>query len=410
MLKNHGRQPTSVYTLYGKLSYSRTALVPVNARSKEILYQMTGKRSVYPLDEVLMVDQLPFKMTYSAAVAVAKEGVRARSYEDASENIIEKYKFSISPKEVENVTDFVGNIMFQKQCREAEIVSQIPILPISEQGVIDEIAYLMSDGAMIHFRDKNADYAAGYKGEDAWGESKHAICFSNKDIRFLGFDKNGKPRRKILRSTGIGYIGGSNEFEKHILLLAQRAGFHKYAHQVIVVDGCIWLGAMMKTLFPRAIVILDKYHALENAGKFANVIKKTDEERKLLADLLCDLIDKGDVEALLKVLEPYKNEKMPKGTVNMYTYVNNHKDFMDYPRYEQLGYYVGSGAMESANKWMMQTRLKLCGMRWKVERAQWVLTLKIYYECDEWDIVVDTIRRYIYKLDIVNHKISEMIA
>ena len=101
---------------------------------------------------------------------------------------------------------------------------------------------------------------------------------------------------------------------------------------------------------------------------------------------------------------------MPKGTVNMYTYVNNHKDFMDYPRYEQLGYYVGSGAMESANKWMMQTRLKLCGMRWKVERAQWVLTLKIYYECDEWDIVVDTIRRYIYKLDIVNHKISEMIA
>ena len=151
---------------------------------------------------------------------------------------------------------------------------------------------------------------------------------------------------------------------------------------------------MMVELFPHAQIILDKYHAKENAGEFAKFAKPDAESRKEFADILCDMIDAGDVDGLLNILEPYKNVKTPDGVVNMYTYVDNHKNNMNYPKYESKGYYVGSGPMESGNKSLMQSRLKLIGMIWNHLRAQHLLTLKIYYECDQWDKVLATLRDY----------------
>ena len=38
-------------------------------------------------------------------------------------------------------------------------------------------------------------------------------------------------------------------------------------------------------------------------------------------------------------------------------------DKIDYPEYMAQGYFVGSGAMESANKVLVQRRLKQAGMK-----------------------------------------------
>ena len=57
---------------------------------------------------------------------------------------------------------------------------------------------------------------------------------------------------------------------------------------------------------------------------------------------------------------------------------------MDYPSYKKKGYFVGSGAIESANRSIMQNRLKLPGMRWKRKCCQGMLTLKTKYESGNW--------------------------
>ena len=64
----------------------------------------------------------------------------------------------------------------------------------------------------------------------------------------------------------------------------------------------------------------------------------------------------------------------------IFIYITNNKDNIDYPAYKAKGWFVGSGAIESGNKTVLQNRLKLPGMRWNVSTAQYVLSLKAKLE------------------------------
>ena len=65
------------------------------------------------------------------------------------------------------------------------------------------------------------------------------------------------------------------------------------------------------------------------------------------------------------------------------------------PEYLAKGYFIGSGAIESGNKIVLQKRLKLAGMRWNVPTAQCMLTIRARVESGLWDEVVDlTMRHY----------------
>ncbi len=65
---------------------------------------------------------------------------------------------------------------------------------------------------------------------------------------------------------------------------------------------------------------------------------------------------------------------------------------MDYPTYDQRGYYIGSGAIESAHRTVIQKRLKLSGQRWTMEGAQRVLNLRVLKMSCKWNVVQEAIR------------------
>ena len=86
-----------------------------------------------------------------------------------------------------------------------------------------------------------------------------------------------------------------------------------------------------------------------------------------------------------------EEEKLPAGVVNLRTYILNNIDRIDYPKYKEKGYFVGSEAIESANKVILQRRLKQAGMRWSVTGAQYVLSLRAKVESGRWDDVMDSL-------------------
>ena len=51
--------------------------------------------------------------------------------------------------------------------------------------------------------------------------------------------------------------------------------------------------------------------------------------------------------------------------VEVLGYFGNQVDRMDYPSYEAAGWYIGSGAVESACKTVVGQRMKGSGMRWR---------------------------------------------
>ena len=391
VLKNNGNLTRKLTGTFGDIEYSRASLIPADKDSAKILMETENRKSVFPLDCVLGVDVLPFKISCQMICAIAKEAVRARSYADAQTNIQEKYHVTMSSVQIEKVTDFVGALVYKEQLKEAqnaEALSHKKVDGRLRRRRKNDILYLEIDGAMVHVRDK--------KNGDGWMESKHAIAFNSSDIHYYKSDDGKITGHRIMKRDFTGFIGSADDFKYHFYALAKRNGCDRCSELVVISDGALWIHDIVKELLPKATHILDLYHAKENAGKFAQSVKRGKIQKKEFADELCDYIDSGNVNRLLKVLKPYENEKLPPGILNFYTYVQNHKDCMDYPLYKQKGYFVGSGAIESGNIRLMQNRMKLQGMRWKLSNGQGMLSLKAKYESNKWGEVETLMQQYCY--------------
>ena len=65
---------------------------------------------------------------------------------------------------------------------------------------------------------------------------------------------------------------------------------------------------------------------------------------------------------------------------------------MYYKTYKDNGYLIGSGAIESAHRNIIQQRLKLSGQRWSIGGAQQIMNLRAFYKSNRWNEVVDIVK------------------
>ena len=88
------------------------------------------------------------------------------------------------------------------------------------------------------------------------------------------------------------------------------------------------------------------------------------------------------------IVKEIKKENQTK----LLTYLTNNKQRINYKTYLDDGLFIGSGAMESANKEVVQKRMKLSGQRWTLKGAQQVVNLRIALKNDEWGKLVSQIK------------------
>lgn len=396
MLVNNVKSSRTILTLFGTVTYERTFLAAKNAEHSKRLYEAEGVKGIFPKDCALGIDKMPFKATYRMMAAIAREGVRAKSYASAAISVQEKYHVTISAKQVEKITNYVGNVVWDKQLREASAAKASIGKKVDNRKRrrrANDILYIEIDGAYVHVRDKKD----GNLLVPGWTESKHAIAFHSSDIHFWQ-KRNGEAgmNHRINKKDCTGYIGNSEEFKYHLIALARRNDCEHASNVVFICDGALWIKEAIEKHFPYATYILDLYHAKEHAGNFARLVKNDKSEAKEYADLLCNLIENGKLKELIDHLKQYKDTKMPEGETNLYKYVMNHKSGMDYPKYKEKGYFVGSGAIESANRYILQNRMKLPGMRWNIQTAQNMLSLKTKEESGKWNSVVELLKEHFY--------------
>ncbi len=70
-----------------------------------------------------------------------------------------------------------------------------------------------------------------------------------------------------------------------------------------------------------------------------------------------------------------ENEKQ-----KLLTYLRNNEKRINYGLYKERGLLFGSGAIESANRDIIQKRMKLSGQRWTLSGAQQMLNLRVCYK------------------------------
>jgi hypothetical protein len=368
--------PVSVITTHGPVTFSRYHLRPLNQDSKEKLMGLTGLKSVVPLDCYLGMSGLPFKITPNAMLKIAFWAQNQLSYKRAGEAIYEVMKIKINDETIRAVTDFVGKVIFDADCRKAdESMSKLDNGSLSFPADRDGVLYIQTDGAALNTRKQD-------ENGSTWRENKLGEAFSSDNIRYWT-DRRGNRQHRILKKEYASYIGSAAEFKKHLFSLALRNGYGKYKETVVISDGAAWIRHMVEELFPDAQQILDYYHLCENVSTFAKHLFKMDESKhKPWAKDICGKLKKGDFR---QVLNELKNVPVPNNCpVNLFGYITNNINNINYADYEKKGYFIGSGAIESGNKTILQDRLKRAGMRWNVDTAQALLTLKSKVESNLW--------------------------
>ena len=388
-LRTHRKIDKTILTTEGSIQYNRYVLRPDGPEAAEALLKLNGSKAVVPLDDYLGIAELPFKITVSMMLEIAYWAAKTGSYQDAEDFLKRTKGISVSDDTIRKVVNYIGDLVFENDCRlaracEVELNSRVRNASYSKQGTL----YLQTDGAALNTRTRD-------QNDSTWRENKLGLAFSSDHIRYWKNTK-GQTQHRILSREYISFIGGAQEFKYHLYALAIRAGYGEYADTVILSDGATWIRNIKNELFPDAQQILDLFHLKENTYEFAKQLFKDNKEKyEPWAEDICKRLEDGKWKEVLKDLKRYKNIPARQGSVNLYTYIDNNRDNIDYPAYKAKGFFVGSGAIESGNKIVLQNRLKLPGMRWNVPTAQCMLSLKAKIESNKWDSVVVPL---IYKL------------
>ena len=308
-------------------------------------------------------------------IEIAFWGQNQNSYNQAK-NMLEKYRnIVLGTDSILKVTEYVGKIVFEEDCIESQnTYNNIANISTVEKEKNKEILYGSIDGCAVNTRieDENGS---------TWKENKLGMFFDSKDL-YKRKDKS----NMIINKTFTTFFGCVENFKQHFYNLAVKKDYLSYKTVIFITDGATWIRTMLNELFPDAIQILDKFHLLENINNYAKVIFKDNTVKiKNFVERTYERIINKEFDLIYKELKKHENICLPVGTVNLESYIKNNDGKMDYRYYETQGWFVGSGAIESANKTVVQRRTKQPGMRWSIKGGQYILTLRAKEESNLWD-------------------------
>ena len=369
MYNHKANENIGITTLAGKFDIQRTVL---NNRQSGF--------NIIPMDEYLRIEGLPYKVTKRMMAKVAFYAQNQGSFDEASKLFKEEFGIEIGSSLIRKIAESVGKKMFEKDTAEAEFLygnmHKMPVVPESEKEGIT--LYILMDGGAVNTRTEDINGST-------WREAKLVLAFTDKDM------VKRKDGNHIITKKEYGvYIGSVEEFKKYMLQVAVNAGYGRIKNVVIIADGATWIRNACEEIFPDAIQILDKFHLEENIFKYARYKFGEDEIAYTgWAKGIMKNIENGDIAAALAVLEKEDYDNLPKTVPNILGYIKNNINKIDYPAYREAGYFVGSGAIESGIKVVIQRRLKQAGMRWSPEGAQYVASLRSKAVSNNWNEVID---------------------
>lgn len=355
-----------------------------------MLYSTEGATAVVPMDQYLGLTWLPFKMTVATMLEVVYWAQNQCSYQAAEDALLKTLGLKINDDTVRLVTNTIGSLVFQKDCENAqEGYRKLNTGKLSFPRKKSGILYIETDGAALNTRFKD-------QSGSSWRENKLGLVFSSDNL-YSWHDKHGVLQHQIRKKEYVSFVGSVDEFQKHLFACALRNGYGNYNETALLSDGATWIRNMKELLFPDAQQILDFYHLCENVYTYAKDIFNMEESvYKPWAARICRDLKKSRYKDVLKELESMDIRQTQKSPLNLHGYISNNILNIDYQSYLNKGYFIGSGAIESANKTILQKRLKQAGMRWNTDSAQSLLTLRAKRESGLWvkDVVIPAMKHF----------------
>lgn len=204
--------------------------------------------------------------------------------------------------------------------------------------------------------------------------------------------KTGRAVLRLGASTYCVGLEGADRFWERVAREAVRVGLGQGVRTVVLLaDGAAWIWLAGRTHLGlhgvEVVEIVDYYHACAHLGTVASaVFTRTPLRRHAwLIPLRRRLRDRG-VASVLRALAKLRptTEQGREEVRKALAYFTEHAARMDYPAFAARQFPIGSGAIESACRHLVQLRAVQAGMRWLPEHLQAVLSLRALQRSGRW--------------------------
>ena len=280
-------------------------------------------------------------------------------FKEAEEVINNLTGANVNAKQIERICHHYGDSLERQQLYDMKVKGYQEVSPTESE----KLHYVSVDGSMYFTR------------EEDWKEIKLGRIYRHEDIVEVSRD-----RCELQGSGYVAHLGSSKDFlpkmEYHI---------ENIKNKVFIADGATWIWNWVGDTYPDCVQIVDFFHAKEHLCEFAKAHFKDRAQREEWMDQQGRaMLDKG-ISPVIKILEGLAEKT--EGLRQLIGYYKNHEKRMQYHRFREKGLLIGSGAMESAHKDVLQKRLKLSGQRWTREGLQQMAQLRVTYKSGMWDQV-----------------------
>jgi hypothetical protein len=185
------------------------------------------------------------------------------------------------------------------------------------------------------------------------------------------------------RLTDATTFGRSAAIEPH------RRGTTTAGTVVAVTDGAPWCQGFVDLQRPDAVRVLDFPHAMGHLGTAAQALfgSGTPAGREWLG-VQAHRLRHGQHEAVVSALaERAAEARCPEvraAVAEAHAYLAARRDQIRYQAFVAAGYPIGSGSVESANKLVVEARLKGAGMHWARRSVDPLLALRCLLANGRW--------------------------
>lgn len=226
-----------------------------------------------------------------------------------------------------------------------------------------------------------------------WRELKNIAWYRVEKVR--SYQKRRRHARQVgeqndLQAQDISYycdFKTGDEFSDLFWASACQRQADLYEELVFVCDGAVWIWKLIERHFPHAIQIVDWYHASEYLPPVAEAAfgLGTPQYDAWLENART-LLWEGQIDKLIHACQQLSSQAATP-VHKAITYFTHNQHRMDYARFRQAGYFIGSGTVESAGKQIAGLRLKRAGARWTQPGALATAKARAAWLSGTWDVL-----------------------
>jgi hypothetical protein len=205
---------------------------------------------------------------------------------------------------------------------------------------------------------------------------------------------------KAVDLSYLSRLADHRRFAQAATLETHRRGTEKAQRVTAVADGADWIQDVLALQCPAATVVLDWSHASSYVNSAAQALFADPREAADWRSARLNELMHGDPEDVLVALckglqHALGGSELETAICRSLGYLTRRIDQIQYRQFRERGLPIGSGIVESANKFVVEARLKGAGMHWLAANVDPMLALRCTLcSGDRWSATWHVLARY----------------